>query len=732
MVYYYIVSLMFGGFAALGSGIIALIRGGKNSVNRLWFFVTVCSAAWSFGYMSMITAKTIDQAWYANWLLHAAAIILPSVTLHFMLVLTRQEKDIIAKVFLTASYFLSAVFFSLNPTRLFVQNVLPKYIFNYVCDAGPLYIYFTIFYVITFLVSAYYLYKGLSVEGVDRHQIKYILIAELGAVGGGSVFFLTFNINIPPYLIILYSIYPVIIGYAIIRYRLMGIRTIASKLFTYILLASFGYAMFYISIFIEDILFGGIYSYEAMAFSPVLAVVFAMSIVPFFKKVQKSNDIIFFHGITPQAIIRDIGAKLSSVIELNQLIRIVIGEFKRVLATEEIDIFLFNKNQQTGEESCLSLLENKPRRLTTNNIVCTTVLRSKKILVRDELERIGKKTIVNEMDRLKVKIIAPLTTRDRIIGLVFLGEKIEQGAYTQEDYDFLEIISSQAAVAIENARLYKEVDDFNKTLQQQVDVQTKELRDKAEHLRKLMEMRSEFLDITSHQLRTPVSVIKGVLSMLEEGSIPEAKKDQFIKGALEKSIKLGEIINDILRASEMDTDKFTLHLKEVDLNEILKKIRDDKVRTAQVKKVDLIFNLPNTELPTVLSDDRYIEQAIVNLINNSFQYTPQGSVTVSAEIKPKSVVIRVSDTGIGIPKKDVSKLFQKFGRAENAVATFTDGSGLGLYIIKEIVDANPGAKIQIESTEVGKGTTFALTLPIFDAKVFAKIEAERAANVVAK
>ena len=94
------------------------------------------------------------------------------------------------------------------------------------------------------------------------------------------------------------------------------------------------------------------------------------------------------------------------------------------------------------------------------------------------------------------------------------------------------------------------------------------------------------------------------------------------------------------------------------------------------------------------------------------QYTKQGYIKVSATADKSHVILKVSDTGIGIPKKDQKKLFTKFGRAQNAVETFTDGSGLGLFIIKQVMDAHPGGEVYIENTEVGKGTTFVIKIPI--------------------
>ncbi|NTU98390.1 GAF domain-containing sensor histidine kinase [Candidatus Falkowbacteria bacterium] len=603
----------------------------------------------------------------------------------------------------------SIFFFLVNPTKLFVQGVFPKYIFNYVCDAGPLYIYYAIFYFVSFIFTTAYLFVGLRQPNVDRYQVKYVILAQLGAVGGGSVFFLTFNLNWPPYIMILYAFYPLIIAYAIIKYRLMGIKVLASKVYTYLLISAFSLVFFHITIFVDFYFLGGIYSYKALMFSPWIAVLYSISLLPVLNKIQSSSDVIFYRNNAPRQIIKDLSLELSSSINLYELIGITSEIFRKVLASESLKVYLKKADEKKEVFYCVLMEELK---VGPTSLIYKPVVKNRTVLVRDELKRKGETALVKEMDKSEAKLIAPLVLRNKVIGLLYLGEKVDGDAYTREDIDFLDIISSQAAVAIENARLYKEVDDFNKTLKQKVDVQTKEIREKADHLKKLMDMRSEFLDITSHQLRTPVTVIKGVLSMLEEGSIPPSKRKEFLRGAFEKSIKLGEIINDILRASEMDSESFVMNLKPVDLNEILRKIEEDKLRTAQIKNVKLDFKIPKKTLSPVLSDAKYLEQAIVNMINNSFQYTLKGSIHVMVEQLSNAVVIRVKDTGIGIPKDQIPKLFQKFARADNAVNTFTDGSGLGLFIIKQIVDATPGAKIEIEKTELNKGTVFALTIPL--------------------
>jgi len=646
-------------------------------------------------------------------LLYIFATFTASGFLFFSIIFPYQEKITGKLALLILGINLVVILMVIHPS-LVVRNVYSPVGHEKIIIWGKLYFLYFLYISGFALTASFILFKKYKIsKGVTKLQIKNVLIGYFLASSMAMVtnllmpwmgyFFQNWMGQILTLAMVTFTVY------TIMRYRLMDIRTIASKVYVYFLVAFFGYSFFYMSLFVEEFFFGNIHNLNALAFSPVLAFLFAISFLPFFKKIQASSDVIFFKGYNPRSIIKDVALQLSAVIDLDELLNIISAEFKKILASEEIDVLLFDK-----DGNCSSVYQGNKIKLNSKNSICKHAMRDKSIMVRDEINIQERKFLLGELDKLNAKIVAPLIIRYKVIGMIILGEKMDYSPYTKEDIEFLEIISSQAAVAIENAQLYQEVEDFNKTLKQKVDKQTKEITEKADHLRKLMDMRSEFLDITSHQLRTPVTVIKGVLSMIEEGSVPKRKMKDFIRGALDKSIKLGEIINDILRASEMDTDKFTLNLKEVDLNPILEKIEEDKKTSMQVKKsIKLIFNLPKKPLPNVLSDAKYIEQAIVNLINNSFQYTIEGYINLSTEVKDKSLVIRVADSGIGIPKESIPKLFQKFGRAENAVATYTDGSGLGLFIIKQIVDATPGAKIEIEKTALDKGTTFALTLPVY-------------------
>ncbi|MEK7167685.1 MAG: HAMP domain-containing sensor histidine kinase, partial [Patescibacteria group bacterium] len=258
----------------------------------------------------------------------------------------------------------------------------------------------------------------------------------------------------------------------------------------------------------------------------------------------------------------------------------------------------------------------------------------------------------------------------------------------------------------------EEVESLNKQLKKV----SKELEKKNIHLGKLLEMRSEFLDIASHQLKTPVSVILGTSSMFREGTMDKLSKEEqahFIDNIFQKAKKLNSIISDILRASEMDTEEFKLDEKIIHptpLEEVAESVYEDLKDLAKEKGLEFSLVKPEKPLPQIMADPDFLSHAIFNLADNAIKYTAKGSVKMALSEDKGRVILKVSDTGIGIPSTDQKRMFDKFARAKNAVNMYTDGSGLGLFIVKKITEAHPGGKIGFESQE-NKGTTFAISFP---------------------
>ena len=263
-----------------------------------------------------------------------------------------------------------------------------------------------------------------------------------------------------------------------------------------------------------------------------------------------------------------------------------------------------------------------------------------------------------------------------------------------------------------------------------VDEQKEQLEIANAELQKLDQAKNEFINIASHQLRTPVMVIKGVISMLRDGSIDSfdaATKKQFYDGAWAKSQKLEDIINDILNATSLVNRKDSAmdkKIEAIDLKEFFGTMIAGFEPEIKEREISLVLNPIPENVPVLYGQKQYLEEVFSNLITNAIKYTPSpkktadirdtraGAATISINVAKsgENVIVTVRDNGIGIPEAALPKLFQKFSRADNAVDMYTDGTGLGLFIVKEIVEGH-GGKVWVDSVE-NKGSTFFVQLPI--------------------
>jgi len=225
-------------------------------------------------------------------------------------------------------------------------------------------------------------------------------------------------------------------------------------------------------------------------------------------------------------------------------------------------------------------------------------------------------------------------------------------------------------------------------------------------------MKTEFVSIASHQLRTPLSAIRWTLNLINDGRITNptdlATYLNLVKESNERMIRL---VNDLLDVSRVEMGRMIFSPKQTNIYVLVEKIINASVPFAQANNVTLSLEAPET-LPNVLTDPEKISITIQNLVDNAIKYTKEkGMVKVSLEADNKFVKVAITDKGVGIPQSQQKHIFKKFFRSDNIMKNQTVGTGLGLFIARSIVESNKG-KIWFESKE-GEGTTFFFTLPIY-------------------
>jgi len=226
------------------------------------------------------------------------------------------------------------------------------------------------------------------------------------------------------------------------------------------------------------------------------------------------------------------------------------------------------------------------------------------------------------------------------------------------------------------------------------------------------QMKTEFVSVAAHQLRTPLSAIKWTLRMILDGDVGELSDEQkdFLNKSYESNERMINLVNDLLNVSRIDEGRFIYKPEALQIEDILKEVSSNEETSLKEKKLKLVLDLPKQLLPAVFIDKEKMGIVVQNLIENSIKYTPSGGkITVSAEDLRDDVLVKVKDTGVGIPKDQQDRIFTKFFRGENVIRLETEGSGLGLYTVKNIIESHKG-KIWFQS-DTGEGTTFFFTLP---------------------
>ena len=350
-----------------------------------------------------------------------------------------------------------------------------------------------------------------------------------------------------------------------------------------------------------------------------------------------------------------------------------------------------------------------------DNLVIKTI-KTKKMQIGDKLEdfiapTVSKKVcgLIQRLVGAKSFISIPLLSGGRIKGtIVFVGIK-PKSKIVQRDKGILSGFSSHIGAAIENAQLYEQTEKQIKALS----ILNENLKMANIRLKELMEIKNEFLHITSHQLRTPLTTIRGMISMWYNGefnNLSEKEKKKMLKRIYISSERLNNITNDMLDSLELEGGFMKFQFKQMSLREIIKETVDIMKPNFDKKNLYLKFN-DSADIPKTEVEPNYIRQVFVNTIDNACKYTRKGGVEIGIKKSGKYVEVIIEDTGIGVSRSDQKKIFQKFTRGKKASIENASGSGLGLFIAKKIVDAHNG-KVEFSSEGFMKGSVVKILLPV--------------------
>jgi signal transduction histidine kinase len=318
---------------------------------------------------------------------------------------------------------------------------------------------------------------------------------------------------------------------------------------------------------------------------------------------------------------------------------------------------------------------------------------------------------INRAFKVKFFVLSSILPKEGSRGFLFVGTENPDTVITEGDEELVTILANKLGQSLENARLFEKTWKSQQDLEKKVEERTRQLTQAFEEVKKISQRKTDFISAVSHELRTPLTSVKGYAAILlagKLGDLPAPARERLEKINLH-SDELVHMVNDLLDIARIEAGKTIMKLEEQNIKTVIESAVDLIAIQCKNKNISLALNIPEN-IPNIMLDRSHIERVLINLLGNAVKFTPQdGKITVHAENKGAQLQIDISDTGIGMPKEGMAKLFQEFYRVDNAVNQQIKGTGLGLAMVKHIIEAHQG-KIWVES-ELNKGSTFSFTLP---------------------
>lgn len=504
----------------------------------------------------------------------------------------------------------------------------------------------------------------------------------------------------------------VLIGYAIVRHGLFDIRVAVVRAVGYILSLSAMSAVYIAMAYGVSLVFFGGHISEGVGISSVniiLALMIAFVFQPIKTFFDKVTDKIFFRGdYDSDVFFKAFGKIISFDTDLNVLLKQSASYIHETLRSERVFFHIRGRGifgvggasrlRREIPDVDIKVMESYYRKFHDNT----------EVMVRELIES---DEVRDVMASHRAQMALPLIVQGDSIGCLFIGDHRSR-KYRNRDVTAIETVANELTIAVQNSLSVEEIRDLNESLKHKVAVATKDLRASNRQLHRLDETKNEFISMASHQLRTPLTSIKGYLDMVLQGDLGKVSNTQktVLTEAYLSSERMVSLISDFLNVSRLQTGKFLIDKTECDLSKIIQE--ELKMMSVMADQRNLKIQVSmSKDIPAVNADAEKLRQVIVNMVDNAIYYSkPKTSIKVRLTYGDGEVKFTVKDTGIGVPKSEQSSLFTKFFRATNARNRRPDGTGIGLFLAKKVIRLH-GGQIIFESAE-NKGSTFGFSLPV--------------------
>jgi signal transduction histidine kinase len=395
----------------------------------------------------------------------------------------------------------------------------------------------------------------------------------------------------------------------------------------------------------------------------------------------------------------DISQAVNSTLDVEAVLSTIVAKATQLSNTDSGVIYVFNEQDQTFRvRATYGLTEEMVAAVKAQQVGSSDAIR---LATRDgqphEFPDLDEEppSPVREISRrigFRARLVVPLNSTDRVIGALVIRRK-QPGKFPRHTIELLQTFAAQSVVAIQNARLFREIEN-----------KSRELEVASKH-------KSQFLANMSHELRTPLNAILGYTELILDNIYGDTSEK--MHGVLERIESNGKhllgLINDVLDLSKIEAGQLTLSMADYSLRQMVHTVYSAVEPLAAQKKLQFKVEVA-PDLPAGHGDEHRLTQVLLNLVGNAIKFTDSGEVLIKAAAADDTFSVAVRDTGPGISATDQARLFQEFVQADNSVTRKKGGTGLGLAISKRIIEMH-GGRIWVES-EPGQGSTFRFTLPV--------------------
>lgn len=685
-----------------------------------YFALTILGiVVWALGDLLLLFSNDKQVVDFGAQLFYIGPMIIPVFIWFFALSfpgnykISRPPWIIAAGVFLVYSFLF---FFNLD---FFIQGIQTSGELNAPIPRLPGFILYAAYFSFFFMLAYITFYRRiLTLKGLSRTQLYYTFYGALIA----SIPALITNLSLPimgqrgiiwlgPFFTLFFAS---AVTLAIVKHRLFDIRPVIVRTLGYALtitaIASiYGFVIFGLIFLVTDIRI-------PLTVQMILAVSTGAATVLFqdLKQIidRYTKKLFYRDAYNPQAFFDEYNKALVSTIDLDQLLKRTSAIIVEHLKADFCHIAV--KDGQKGEYHAVG---TDKKNFSSHNMQQFERLASRfrnPVIVTDDLgaEYGDFKGVLTENDvAVLVRLSVKFGKVKQGIGYIILGSKKSGNQYNREDAQVIEAVANELFIALQNALRFEEIERFNETLQQRVEDATRKLRESNKKLKQLNDSKDDFIGMTSHQLRTPLTSIKGYISLVVDGDAGHINRRQreLLQQAFASSQKMVYLVSDLLNVSRLKTGKFVIERGPVNLAKLIADEMGFLQEEAASRGLKLTYEAP-TDFPILPLDETKTRQVIMNFLDNAIYYTPSGGhIHAKLEELPQSIEFRVIDDGIGVPKDERHQLFTKFFRARNAQRARPDGTGLGLYMAQKVVTAQGGAIIF--SSEEGEGSTFGFAFP---------------------